>query len=182
MKYYNITEGKARYVVTNSGIHVFWCENISGEIMLNIKNTRARVYFFGHYALSGSKRASLKITQHHSVSGAQSHVLIKSVLRGHAHFTCTGTINIDKNASNTVATFQNRNLLMSADASVKTQPQLEVFPSDVSCSHAATSATIDQDQLHYLMSRGLTRTQSDTIIATGFLEDLIAKRDDLTKK
>src|SRR2546421_689916 len=61
-------------------------------------------------------------------------------------------------------------LLMDAQSKTSTYPYMEVNEDDATITHEATVGRINEDQLFYLMSRGLTETQALSMIVTGFME------------
>ncbi|MCY1560910.1 FeS assembly protein SufD [compost metagenome] len=64
-------------------------------------------------------------------------------------------------------------LLLSEDASFFAKPELEIFADDVQCAHGATSGEIDEDILFYLLSRGISRPEAETLLVTAFLAEAI---------
>jgi len=68
----------------------------------------------------------------------------------------------------------NRNLLLSADARADSMPKLEIETDDVRCTHGATVGPVDDEQVFYLMSRGLRRADAEQMIVEGFFEDVLA--------
>jgi len=162
--------------ITTPGTHVYQLsEACNGTLDILVAVPDAHVFVYGAFHLRGTQRTTLTITQHHHAPGSASHVLIKSVLDDHAHFTCTGTIHIDSTSATTHATFANHNLVVSTDAHVRTTPQLEVFPSTVQCSHSATVATLNSAHLHYLMTRGLSEVAARRTLIDGFLHEVTQK-------
>ncbi len=64
----------------------------------------------------------------------------------------------------------NRNLLLSENSRADAIPELEILNEEVSCSHGATVAPVDPDQLFYLQSRGLDPDDAMRLVVRGFLE------------
>ena len=64
-----------------------------------------------------------------------------------------------------------RNLLLSEKSRAEAIPGLEVLADDVKAAHGAASAPIDQEQIYYLSSRGLSLQESSSLIVEGFLMD-----------
>jgi Fe-S cluster assembly scaffold protein SufB len=62
---------------------------------------------------------------------------------------------------------------MSRTARAESMPKLEVFADDVKCSHGATVGEVNEEQLFYLMSRGLTENESRFLIIEGFLKEIL---------
>ncbi len=169
------TENNTTYTITSGGTHIFYFTNKSETLTFRIKHSEARVYIFGSYDMSDTQKCTLSTIQHHTVRGAQSHVLIKSVLRDSARLVYNGMIRVDASAGKTRATLAHHSLLLSNDIFVRTSPQLEVLPSTVSCTHAATITMPNPLHVYYLMSRGIAEKKAHAIIAEEFLNELKQK-------
>ena len=63
--------------------------------------------------------------------------------------------------------------MLNENAEFDAKPELEIYADDVKCSHGSTSGSIDEDSLHYLMTRGLNRKDSMKLLIKGFLNDII---------
>ncbi|AKZ65999.1 Fe-S cluster assembly protein SufD [Candidatus Palibaumannia cicadellinicola] len=84
-----------------------------------------------------------------------------------------GIIKVNKNAFQTDSKMINNNLLLGKFAEIYSKPFLEIYNNDVKCSHGATVSCIDNDQMFYLRSRGLTYHDAKQIIISAFTEDII---------
>ncbi|TFG62632.1 MAG: Fe-S cluster assembly protein SufD [Gemmatimonadales bacterium] len=113
--------------------------------------------------------------QHHAAPNAHSDLLFKGALTDRAESVFRGMIRVDKDAQLTDAYQTNRNLLLSADSKATTLPSLEIAADDVRCSHGATVGQVDEHQLFYLMSRGLTREQAERLLVFGFFGEVLAR-------
>ena len=113
--------------------------------------------------------------QHHAASHAGSDLLFKGALTDKSRGVFRGLIRVDKNAQLTDAYQTNRNLLLSPDASAVALPNLEIEADDVRCSHGATIGQVDEDQMFYLTSRGLTRSQAERLLVFGFLDEVLSR-------
>ena len=78
-------------------------------------------------------------------------------------------------AHGTDAQQSNKNLLLSNDARVDTKPQLEIFNDDVKCSHGATVGQLEEEELFYLLTRGLPQLLARNLLTYGFAEEIINK-------
>jgi len=113
--------------------------------------------------------------QHHAASHAHSDLLFKGALTDQAESVFRGLIRVDEGAQLTDAYQTNRNLLLSADSKATTLPSLEIAADDVRCSHGATVGQVDEHQLFYLTSRGLTRDQAERLLVFGFFGEVLAR-------
>lgn len=68
-----------------------------------------------------------------------------------------------------------RNLLLSDDARMDSIPGLEIEADDVACSHAATFGTLEEELIHYLMSRGIPRPEAELMVIDGFFDELLQR-------
>lgn len=110
-------------------------------------------------------------TGHRHLKGdTWSNIDFKAVAASGARSSYTGLIRIEEQAAGAQAFQENRNLLLDETARADSIPELEILTDDVNCSHGATVAPIDQEQLFYLQSRGLTASAAERLVVRGFLE------------
>lgn len=109
----------------------------------------------------------------HEKPSCQSRQIFKGILAGQSRGVFSGKVLVRKNAQHTDARQTNKNLLLSDDAKVDTEPQLEILADDVKCSHGAAIGQLDEDSLFYLRSRGIGEKQARRILAEGFAKELI---------
>ena len=110
-------------------------------------------------------------TTHRHVSGdTWSNIDFKVALTGKSRSSYTGLIRIEEQAARSEAFQENRNLLLSDSARADTIPELEILTDDVSCSHGATAAPIDPEQVFYLQTRGIARDEAIRLVVRGFVE------------
>ncbi|MBI3953384.1 MAG: Fe-S cluster assembly protein SufD [Chloroflexi bacterium] len=120
--------------------------------------------FFDHHTL-----------QDHGASHTTSQLLFKTALEGRSRSLFYGLIRVREGAQQTDSFQTSRNLLLSERAKADAIPVLEIEANDVKCSHAAAVGPVDEDQLFYLMSRGLPEADARRMIVGGFFAELIDK-------
>ncbi len=125
----------------------------------------------------GADRQHLDVhTRHvHEAGHTRSDIDVKTVVTGRARSSYTGLIRIDKTAREVEAFQENRNLVLSDTARADSIPELEILNQDVSCSHGATVAPLDEQQVFYLESRGIATPQARLMIVRGFLETTLTR-------
>jgi Fe-S cluster assembly protein SufD len=64
---------------------------------------------------------------------------------------------------------------LSKRAHIDAKPQLEIFADDVKCAHGAAIGQLDQDQLFYLRSRGLTERQARNLLTYAFAAEVVER-------
>jgi Fe-S cluster assembly protein SufD len=138
------------------------------ETDINGSGASARVT--GAYAAHGRQHIDYDTTQEHFAPHTTSDLAFRGVLRDRATAVWSGMIKVDPGAQRTDAFQESRNLLLTDGAHADAIPGLEIEANDVRCTHAATVARLDEDQLFYLQSRGLTRAEAERLLVGGFLE------------
>ncbi|MBI4507420.1 MAG: Fe-S cluster assembly protein SufD [Chloroflexi bacterium] len=110
--------------------------------------------------------------QEHVAGHTTSDLLYKTALRHNARSVYSGLIRIHKDAQRSDAYQANRNLLLSDEARADSIPKLEIEANDVRCTHGATIGPVDEEQLFYLMARGLDRVHAEELIVEGFFHEV----------
>ncbi len=80
---------------------------------------------------------------------------------------------IEKGAKNTNLSQKVKGLLMDLEAMISANPKLQIDEYDCMASHGASIGAIDEDELYYLMSRGLTKEASEALIVEGFINPFL---------
>lgn len=122
----------------------------------------------GLVLIDGDQIADTHSAIDHRFSHADSHQLHKVVVNDNAHSIFNGKIFVRKDAQKIDSFQENRNLLLSVDGTVHTKPQLEIFADDVLCSHGATIGHLNEDEVFYLHSRGLTKKKARELLVYAF--------------
>ncbi|MFQ3582349.1 MAG: Fe-S cluster assembly protein SufD [Chloracidobacterium sp.] len=130
---------------------------------------------YGLQAIAGRQLADTHIVVDHAVPDCVSEVLYKGVFDGQAHGVFDGRVLVRQGAQRTNAVTTNKNLLLSTTARADTKPQLEIFADDVKCGHGATVGQLNQDELFYLLSRGLTPAEARRLLMFGFAREVSEK-------
>jgi len=99
--------------------------------------------------------------------------LYKGILRDKSHGVFNGSIAVRRDAQGTSASQLNKNLLMSREARIDTKPELKIDADDVRCTHGATIGQLRADELFYLQSRGLTAEAATSMLAQGYVQDVV---------
>lgn len=123
----------------------------------------------------GRQTFDQRSVQLHTAPRTWSNLLYKNVLNDRAKSVFQGLIRVDSHANQTDAYQSNRSLLISPDAEAYSIPQLEILNDDVKCSHGSSSGPLDEEQLFYMKTRGLTEEQAGHLLALGFFEEVLSK-------
>ena len=135
----------------------------------------AECFVDGLYLVGETQHADTHSVIDHAVPNCVSHQTYKGILDGKSRAVFNGKIFVRENASGTNGYQSNKNLLLSNDARVDTKPQLEIFNDDVKCSHGATVGQLEDEEVFYLLSRGLSPDLARNLLTYGFAEEVINK-------
>ena len=127
----------------------------------------------GVYFGAGNEHVDNFTTVRHEQPNCSSHELYKGVLGGASTGVFRGRIHVHRSAQNTDAYQSNQNLLLSDDADVTSQPQLEIYADDVRCSHGSTAGELDEDALFYLRTRAIPRAEAVRVLARAFCGEVV---------
>lgn len=127
------------------------------------------------YLSTGDQHVDNHSMVEHRVANATSSQLCKGVLDGKSRGVFHGRVVVGEGASGTAAWQMNRSLMLSNEAEVNTRPQLEIDNDDVKCSHGASVGRIKDEELFYLMSRGIPLQESERMLARAFAMEALLK-------
>ena len=130
--------------------------------------------------LKGEDAVTTETHVKHAVGGGTSNQLIKFVLDDHSRGRFIGDLKIVKDAQQTEAHQTNRNLLLSEEAEMRTQPQLEIYADDVKATHGASTGQLDESALFYMQQRGIDKQKARQLLVNAFMKDVLNTISDET--
>ena len=140
------------------------CDLIEQNINCNILSAQ----FLGN-----EEHNEIKTRINHLAPNCKSYQRIKNVLNDAGKGVFQGKIFVKDIAQKTDAYQLSKALLLTDNAEFNSKPELEIYADDVKCSHGSASGNIDQDSIHYLMTRGLSKKSSTKLLIKGFLNDVV---------
>ena len=125
----------------------------------------------------GNKNQSYDLASNliHNAPSTVGRVLEKSVLKDTAKSLFKGMIRIEKDAHHAESYLSGHSILLDKGAKSDSIPGLEIFTNDVKATHSASVAQMDEEQIFYLATRCLSKSDAQKIIVEGFLEPLSRK-------
>jgi Fe-S cluster assembly protein SufD len=128
------------------------------------------VFFTDH-----DQRYSIKTLSDHIGTATNAETLVKGVLTDESRVEFDGMIRVRAGAQQTASFLSDHTLLLSDSCRAESIPGLEIGANEVSASHGATTGKIDEEQLFYLMVRGIPREEAERIIVQGFFEPVLQR-------
>ncbi|WDR05675.1 Fe-S cluster assembly protein SufD [Devosia rhodophyticola] len=114
----------------------------------------------------------------HAVPNTTSQEVFKQVGRGRSKAVFQGKIVVARDAQKTDAKMMMQGLMLSDQAEILSKPELEIYADDVVCGHGSTCGELDADSMFYLMSRGISRAEAETMLVRGFLKEVLDPIED----
>ena len=143
------------------------------DVNIDLVGPGAQAYVKVLYLSGGEEQVNIRILMHHRAPGCHSTQKIHGIAGGSARIGFHGTIVVAPDAQQTEAYQENHNIVLTTEARVKTEPQLEIYADDVKCSHGATVGQLNADELFYMRSRGIPEAEARTLQMLSFLSPVI---------
>lgn len=129
----------------------------------------------GLYLTFGSQHVDHHTVIDHAQPHCMSQELYKGILADRSRGVFNGKVIVRPHAIKTNSSQSNKNLLLSDEAEIDTEPLLEIFNNDVKCSHGATTGHLDPKQIFYLRSRGISEDFARSMLTYAFAGEVIDK-------
>jgi Fe-S cluster assembly protein SufD len=142
------------------------------DVRVTLAEEGAECELRGLFVAGGDQHVDNHTWVDHARPHGTSRELYKGILDGRARGVFNGRVLVRQDAQKSDARQQNPNLLLSRDAEVNTQPQLEIHADDVKCSHGSTVGQLDPDALFYLRSRGISLDPARALLMRGFVSEI----------
>ncbi len=143
---------------------------VKSHITSSLEGRGSSSEIYGLSVGGGDEHTDFYTLQDHVAEDTRSDLLIKSALGDRSRAVYYGLTKVGLGARRADANQENRNLLMSRAAKADSDPVLEILTNDVTrVSHGATAGPVDEEELFYIQSRGLTREGAVGLLVRGFL-------------
>ena len=140
---------------------------------VRLKEEGAELHLSGASVLVNQEQVHNFVRVHHEAPHCSSNQLFKNVINDKGRSSFDGTVIVDKGAQLTNSDQLINNLMLSDEAHADNKPNLMIFADDVKCAHGTTVGQIDEDQLFYLKTRGLSQELAKSLLTTSFVDSLI---------
>jgi len=165
-----LADGNLEWIFGAMGTHL--TKNFSD---INLVEQGAMGRMSGFYFTSGDQHLDHDTQQNHLDKNTTSDLLYKGALMDNSRSVWQGMIYVAPGAIGTDGYQANRNLILGKGARADSIPGLEILADDVRCTHGATVGKIDEDELFYLLSRGIPKNEAEQLIVMGFFAPILAR-------
>ena len=143
------------------------------EINVNLVGDGSRIRILGLLIGKKTDHLDIKLKVSHAGKDTQSEIVFKGVLEDESGVNFEGLVKINKNAKKTKAWLAVHLLLLSDKASGRAIPALEILENDIKAGHATTVGKVNDLEMFYLQSRGLSKKLAKQLIVEGFLKSVL---------
>ena len=141
--------------------------------VLSLQGTGAHGELHGLYLAQPGAYTDVWARIEHLEPHTTSRSMFKGIVAERAEATFNGYVYVERDAQKTDSSLYNKNLLLSKRARANTRPQLEIYADDVKCAHGSTIGQLNENQLFYLMSRGLPKAQARAMLIDAFGREVV---------
>ncbi len=168
-----------RGVVDRDGQRDWLVGDLSGghtlsDITTHLNGTGGRVDVKSIVVGFGEQRSNVTASVHHWGTHTESNILSRGVVRDQANSIINGITKIEKGATKADGQQAENVLMLNSRARGDANPILLIDENDVKAGHAASVGRIDDIQMFYLMSRGISREEAEKLIIFGFLAPVLS--------
>ncbi len=160
----------SRVMIQNLSLHNGKTRN---SVHSCFKGPGASIEVNGIAILDGGQHVDNFTFVDHEATDCQSRELFKYVLDGKSTGSFAGKVLVRPDAQRTSSQQTNRNICLTPEARMWTQPQLEIYADDVKCSHGATVGQLDEKALFYMQQRGIPMKEARMLLMLAFLGEVI---------
>lgn len=128
----------------------------------------AMMEFNGVYFMEEKQHLDVDSLIHHIGLATSGDLLLHGAVKDKSRSVFAGLIKIDKSGQQTNSYLKNENLILNKGARADSMPSLEIDANDVRASHGATIGQINEEDIFYLMSRGIPRNTAVKMVVEGF--------------
>jgi len=147
------------------------------DIVVDLAESGASCDLNGLFVASGRQHIDHHTRIDHNAPHCHSRENYRTVLDGRSHAVFNGKIVVAEGAVKTDSAQSNGNLLLSKHAEIDTKPELEIYNDDVKCAHGVTVGQLDENQLFYLKSRGLSEDEARQLLTFAFADEILVAMD-----
>lgn len=146
---------------------------INKKLTVYLKGNGSRVEILGAFVGRGEEKSEITVNVVHQGLNTSAYTHARTVLFDESRSYFSGLIRIEKGANKTTSLLENRVLILGEKARSESLPSLEIEADDVKASHASTTGNLDENQLFYLLSRGIGKATATRMLIEGFFEPVL---------
>jgi Fe-S cluster assembly protein SufD len=185
MDYYKMENKDAGSILTNrivvnqnaysqfySNVITFNVGKVNNYLYVNLNEPFADTQLNGLYFVDKKQKIYNEVKVCHHATDCTSRQFYKGIADDEAQATFNGHVIVQKDAQRTTAYQINKNIALTNETHIQTQPFLEIYADDVKCTHGATIGQLDENALFYLRSRGICQKNARMLLMFAFSNEV----------
>ena len=148
------------------------------DLKVHLDASGAEAHLNGLLLADKTRQIDIRTQMDHHAPNTTSSQLYRGVANDRGRGSYDGKVVVHQGAAKSDSRQSSRNLLLGPKAEIDARPQLEINADDVKCSHGATTGSIDEEVLFYLLSRGIDHDTARALLIFAFTDDVIATLTD----
>ena len=143
------------------------------DLQVKLLGNGAKLHANGSLIANGRRHVDTRLDIQHSAKNTECNLVWRGLATERGRVVFHGGILIEKGADGTAAHLSNKNLLLSDNAEIDTQPVLVIHADEVVASHGATVGRLDAGHLFYLRARGIPEAQAKAMLTNAFCKETL---------
>ena len=148
---------------------------LKSRLECSLDGPGAEALLHGVYLSRERQHLDIRTVQRHRAAHTSSRGFYKGAIKDRSRSIFQGLIEVAPAAAKTDAFLTDRNLILNDGARADSIPSLRIDTNDVKCSHGSTTGRLDETQVFYLMTRGLSRSEAERMLILGYFEELLGQ-------
>ncbi len=145
------------------------------QIFATLAGERARIGLGGLSLVDGRRHADTTLEVVHAVPRGESREFFRHIVADDGTGVFQGKVIVRPGAQKSDGAMKSQAILISPQAAMNNKPELEILADDVVCGHGATVGALDPEQVFYLQTRGLPRSEAEAMLLEAFAAEAIAR-------
>jgi len=148
---------------------------VRNGITVDVDGENCTTEMNGLYMQKGVQHVDNHTKVNHLKPNCTSFELYKGVLRDKSTGVFNGKVIVEVDAQKIEAYQQNKNIILSKEATMNAKPELEIYADDVKCSHGTTTGQFDDEAVFYLQARGISKESAKNLLVEAFADEVLDK-------
>ncbi|KKT73469.1 MAG: hypothetical protein UW69_C0064G0014 [Microgenomates group bacterium GW2011_GWA2_44_7] len=170
-----LTQKNVGEIKVGKGQKTFLLMNMVEPAKFRLTAEGADLTILGLMIAEGNQEQALTVEVIHEKPRTKAVIILKAVVFSKAKVNIKGSVKINKGAKMAEDFLREDVMLVGKEAKGEAYPYLEIEENEVIAKHAATVGRLNNEQLFYLMSRGLSLEESSLLLARGFLTEILER-------
>jgi len=169
-----------KYLVTEDTDLVLDLSEATNPVKLEVlfETPGVSCHLIGLYVLNKGEKLDFQTIAKHTARNTSCLQDVRGILKDESESKYLGSIVIEKDAFQTESFLDDAVLVLGNGTKNQSEPILEIKNNDVKASHGSTTGRINEEEVFYLMARGLSKNEAENIIVEGFFEKLLNQIED----